>query len=452
MATIDTVRELRPHDVVVLPPRSPRGRPAWRHTSRRGWWLRLNVVALVLSLVPTTLRVLGSLGSNDSWAYAATEWLINNQGGTTRRGLAGDLLLAVPVVSDGTALVITVLALALAVSGGFAALVARVIRTTDSPWPLVFWLLPGGLILGTLQANVHGMTIAATDFSMRKEYLFLAILLAVVLASLRWSSRRAWPWIALPASLVLAAGVFVHEGLAVVVGACTVYYLLRLHPNPPAPMMTLPGPAVTRRYPVPTAMVLAAPAMVGLGIVSAITAYGGADRRATWRSVDVITRDWLPSDTVSMWGVDTGLPSAVWWLGSDTSGGVQAVATGYLHSGAWRAWAIMAVTMVVWVGAAGWLVNRNPRGLARNLATVAGIAALLVPLAVVAIDWGRWLVLLGLLASILFLSRPVSPDYPPAPAPITSRTKALVVGLVLIALAMVIPVAGTDFPLAGLLT
>lgn len=384
----------------------------------RVWWLRLNLAAMVISVVPTLFRLLGSYRVNESWHYTASEWLINNAAAVSRRGLIGELLLGVPIVDDRTALVAMITLLTVAVSVGFAMLVARAVRLTNSPWPLVFWLLPGGLVLSTLQATFHGLHIGMTDFRLRRESVFLLIVLAVVLATARWSSRRSWPVIALPAIAALTASVFIHEGFALITSVVVAYHLLWLHPNPPALWQRWPGSPWLRQHSVPTILLLIAPIGVCLGFIMAPALQMGDDLRAIWFAVDPTTREWVREQTVTSGGVDTKVPLAISFLGSDAADGVNWVQQIYFGSRAWVGWLATAAVIFGWVVICAWLVNFRRSNVVWSLATVVGIAGLMLPLYLVAVDWGRWLAFGTLLSSLLILGRLVLPGSQPRPVPL----------------------------------
>lgn len=441
---------------------------------RQQLWLRLNFAALILAVLPTTLRVVGSLLHNDSWEYSATEWLINGHGGTTRRGLSGDLLMAAPWISDGTAVVATVMTLLLAVTVGFAMLIGRAIRLSGSPWPLVFWLLPGGLIMGTLQASLHNRPGMPTDFAMRKDYLFLAILLGVVIACVRWPSRRAWPWIALTSAVACSLGVFVHEGLAYFACGLTAYYLLWRHPDPPPrtlwldPAKHLPEAwrarvarvlrplsvpltqetSVRAAVPVPTLLLLVAPCLIALGTVIAITAGSTPDYAAAWAAVDERTRAWLSlEDPTVLWD---GLPASFTWLRQGPTAGLRWLDQVYLSSGAWLAWLLTAVLVAGWMALAV-AVASNGRPAWHGLrVTAVTVALLALPLFVIAIDWGRWLVLVGLSVSIITLADVQSGRRADPLAPLSPLKSAATVALVVVTVLVAIPIMGSDFPLGDL--
>lgn len=421
-----------------------------KHTPALVWWLRINFAAMVLSVVPTALRLAGSFRVNDTWHYSATEWLTNNSAGVTRRGLIGDVLLAVPVVDTRTALVTMALVLTVVGSVGFAALVGRAVRVSGSPWPLVFWLLPGGLIMGALQADLHGLEIGLTDFRLRREALFLAILLAVVLATLRWPSRRWWPAIAVPAAGVLAASVFVHEGFAAVTGAVVAYYLLWVHPNPPAKAISIPQFGRVQQHSVPTILVFLAPTVVCLGFVMALALNGSGDLKSIWFAVDPTTRDWVREQTMTLWGVDTQVPMAIWFLGEDAAAGLGWVHAAYFQSSLWMAWATTATVMAGWVALAAWLVDATRVSVIRALTILGILAVLMLPMFAVAIDWGRWLAFIVLVASVLILGNPAGVEGRQK-SPLV-RSLAVLVGctLVVAAVAIELPALGGDIWLAQL--
>jgi hypothetical protein len=415
-------------------------------------WGWLNVLAFALAVVPTLLLVLGELERNTTWGYAASEWLVNNRGGFTRRGLSGDVLLAMPWVSDQAALIATVTAVLVFVAVGFALLVALTIRRARAGWPLLFWLLPGGLALGTLQSTIHGRGLDGATLALRKEYLFLSVLLWVVLACARWPSSRAWLAIAGASAFACGLGVLVHEGLAVVTCAALMYVLFWLHPNPPQRTVRLARARSTDSPKsgllLPTPLALAAPALVALGAVSSATLHSAVDFRVTWSAVDSATREWLSLPNVQVWGADAGFPAALWWLTTRPEHGINWLARDYLDSGLWLAWAVTAVLVVGWVLAAGWLLDTSRAARRKDLISVALASAALMPLFVLALDWGRWIALIGVISAILMLGRiALSPKHP-RPSPFTPSTAALALLLISVGLAMHMPVAGGDFWLA----
>lgn len=422
------------------------------------WWFRLNLLGFALAVIPSALRLAGSWGHNDSWEYAATEWLINSAGGTTRRGLSGDLLLALPGVPARTTLVVTVSILLAAVGAGFALLVGSCIQRTASGWPLLFWLTPGGLVLATLQANVHQGSIADTSFATRKEYAFLLVILGVVLASARWPSRRAWPWIACVGLSTTVVGVFVHEALGFVTGGVLAYFLGFCHPDPPPPS-TRHDPSSTRRSRPSTgrrtmlALVLMTPIALAVAVAGTISMWSITHYRDAWSAVDATTRAWLGVATVPVWGADSGYPAAMWWLAAGPEYGIAWLDRTYLQTGAWRGWAATAAIVVLWVYLAARLLDSSARGRRHNLVSLAVVLALLSPMFVLATDWGRWVSLLGVVSGILVLGRTaMATSESVAPhARGSTGTWAQTVGLVAVSLALFIPVAGTNFFLASLL-
>ncbi|MDQ1247166.1 MAG: hypothetical protein QG597_1536 [Actinomycetota bacterium] len=417
-------------------------------------WSRLNRVACVLAVVPTSLRVLGSLRHNGGWDYSAVEWLINNGGGLTRRGLSGDLLLAVPGLTARTVLVITVMALLAVVTAGYAALVGGAVRATGTGWPLLFWLLPGGLVMGTLQANLHGITIGTSDFALRKDYLFLAILIGTVVAAHRWPQSTPRLVIAGAGAVACGLGVFIHEALAVGTCGVLIYLMVWLNPRPLPRTITMSLPnylsAISTQVTLPTGLVIAAPTLVGLGLLAGSWAPADTDMHVMWTTVDATTRSWVEIQTLQVGGIDTGLPPAIWWLTASPAESLHWIQAQYLDTGVWVAWAITAGGVTGWVLVAGRLVDSSPAATRRNLVHLGILAAATLPLFVFALDWGRWIVGIGLVACILLLAGLQDPRYRPTPASFGVVSGLTAAGLVGTSLVLAIPVFGIDFWLARL--
>ena len=410
------------------------------------------MLGLALALLPTLLRIGGSIATNDGWEYEAAEWLINNRGGGTRRGLAGDLLLSVPGLTAQAAVVLTVTVLLVAVTVGFAWLVRSAIRRSGSGWPLLLWLLPGGLVLGTLQANLHGMSQSATSFAVRKEYLFLALLLAVVLTATYRPGRRAWWGSAAAGAVLCGAGALVHEALAFVTAVILTYFLLRIHPAPPTSAITIRRPGSPGRFVVPVALLLLAPVTLALGLVGALDAGVQADYRGAWAAVDSGTRAWLSVPTVHVWGADAGFPAPFWWLTAQPSDAVEWLVRDYLQTGLWLPWLIVAIIVPLWAFVGATLIDSTRRARVGHLTTIAVVLGAFVPLWLLSVDWGRWITLAGVFIAILILGQTVFTGRAARPAPATVRVRIVAGALILTSLAVTVPVAGGEFWLARLLT
>lgn len=409
------------------------------------WWT-LNLLGFTLAVVPTALVVANGLERNATWGYTAAEWLINNEGGFTRRGLSGDILLGTPWISDRTALILLVVTLLIVVAAGFARLVWLAVRRTHAGWPLLLWLLPGGLALSTVQNTLHGSDLAGTTAALRKEYLFLALLIGVILVGVRWPGRRAWVIVALASSVACGLGVLVHEGLAIVTCAAIVYLMFWVHPDPPASTTLLgfgrPRSPSRWQLPVPNFLALAAPSLIALGTVSAVTLNSTAQYRLTWSAVDATTKEWLSLPTVQVWGADAGFPAALWWLTTSPQDGINWLVRDYLETGLWVAWAAAAAFVVVWVVAAGWLLNSRRSARTADLISLALVTAAILPMFVLALDWGRWIALIGVITGVLILGRVVLGR----PQPVARR---LSLGTALVALLLVSSGVGTHIPVAG---
>ena len=117
-------------------------------------------------------------------------------------------------------------------------------------------------------------------------------------------------------------------------------------------------------------------------------------------------------------GVDTKVPLAISFLGSDAADGVNWVQQIYFGSRAWVGWLATAAVIFGWVVICAWLVNFRRSNVVWSLATVVGIAGLMLPLYLVAVDWGRWLAFGTLLSSLLIFGRLVLPGSQPRPVPL----------------------------------
>ncbi len=284
--------------------------------------------------------------------------------------------------------------------------------------------------------------LAGTTAALRKEYLFLALLLGVILVGVRWPGRRAWVIVALVSSVACGLGVLVHEGLAIVTCAAIVYLMFWVHPNPPASTTRLAfgRPRSPRRWqlPVPNFLALAAPSLIALGTVSAVTLNSTAQYRLTWSAVDATTKEWLSLPTVQVWGADAGFPAALWWLTTSPQDGINWLVRDYLETGLWVAWAAAAALVVVWVVAAGWLLDSRRSARTADLISLALVTAVILPMFVLALDWGRWIALIGVITGVLILGRVVLGR----PQPVARR---LSLGTAVVALLLVMQWGGDPY-------
>ena len=247
---------------------------------------------MVISVVPTLFRLLGSYRVNESWHYTASEWLINNAAAVSRRGLIGELLLGVPIVDDRTALVAMITLLTVAVSVGLRC------------WWLGREAHQLAVAFGVLAA-ARGPRIEhpAGDFSRiahRNDRLPTTPGVGLPPDSPGGSAGHC----AVVESPELAGdciarncridGVRVHTR-----GLCADHERGgRLSPavappNPPALWQRWPGSPWLREHSVPTILLLIAPIGVCLGFIMAPALQMGDDLRAIWFAVDPTTREWV---------------------------------------------------------------------------------------------------------------------------------------------------------------
>ena len=383
-------------------------------------WLGANValaaIAFALFLGRLVINHSNNLGD---WGYSAGEWLINYQGGFVRRGLLGELLTLFP---DGWQLTMTELWVAgvwLGVVAAFALLIGRTIRHTHSPWPLAFWMVISGFVLSQSQSLWQPFWVSVTQFPARKENLFYLLALVLALLCHRALSRNAY-WVALAVSgLVLAASAFVHEAFTLPLAVSA------------AVLLGVAGRELTVRARIAGAAILLATGLVASVAVLVVSRQVG-DADAVWYAVGQPVRTWLLSGGH---GALTGRADAMSFLNQDAASSFEVVNELLIGSNLWWWWLLTAVLLTSGTALLFWALDRRWGSMRRNGLIFLGIAAPMLPLFVVAYDWGRFLAFiltLGTITALTVLNTRPRGDV----APLTARWLA-VVGVVLAAMALV---------------
>lgn len=364
--------------------------------------LGLNVVLTLAACVPTLHLLAKTWSGNSIWSYLAGDWLISFRGGIARRGLGGTVLDLMPG-AQFRAVEIAVLLLGVAVPMLYGLLVWRAVLATRAPHPLLWWFLPGGVLMGMAQGYWQPLSEASVAFVARKEYLAYAVLLTFVLVVPR-VTHSAW-WLLLFGT-AFAVVVLIHEGVGLIIVLGAALWTVR---------------ACGWRG---LGAVLAPPVAVAFAIVQ----MPPSDVGALWDAVDAPTKTWLGGE----------MPMSLFWTGFTPSGAVAFVQDKVFDTGQWRSWLLVAVVCVLWFLLSTWLTDR------RRVWRAAGLLAVFLPavslLAVFGTDWGRWIVLTTTTAAILVVAD-TSPDTVPVRGVI-----APVVAIALVAVSIVtgIPESGPD--------
>jgi hypothetical protein len=280
------------------------------------------------------------------------DWLINYEGGFVRRGLSGSVLFVLS--GAGVPLLWLTFALQVAVFAAVVWLVVRLYDVRDRPRGWAILLFSPAFVLFPLH-QVEG--------AFRKETLLFLALLPLALGVARASLRPP----VLVASLALyALACFSHE----VAAFCLPFILYLL-----ARARSL-GDLESRRA------VLAGAAFASLAIVSLLLAAAFPGDAATARAICA---------SLQARGVGPAVcGGAIDWLGRDLQFGLSRVAQGWPGRVAWLA-VVVALVLAPLAGSA-W-VRRRAGLLAMGLAVMA-------PLFLSAVDWGRWV---HVYASCLFI-------------------------------------------------
>lgn len=329
--------------------------------------LYVNALLAILAPLPAIHLLVTTAQVNDVWPYPAGEWLLNDRGGLARRGLGGAVLNVLPG-TQRDALLVLVGVLTVAVPALFAVLVHWAINARSTWQPLIWWFVPGGLLLAMWQGLWQPLPQAALLFGTRKEYLFYAWLLCLVLLVPR--HLRSWQGI-LTFGLLLGAGCLIHEGLALLTCAGGAAHAVLIRSG--------------KRY----LLCVGAPVAAALVCVAAMPR---PDAGLLWAGLDRPTQEWLQSRMPASFFAATFSPEAA----------VDLVRRQVLETGNWFGWMALAVVVLLWVAAATWLTD--PDGTQHLLVS----AGLLLPaaglLAVVGSDWGRWIATSAVMTSIVVVA------------------------------------------------
>jgi hypothetical protein len=340
-----------------------------RQLPRTGFGLshKANVALAILSIIPAVRVVMVSWNRNDIWAYSAGEWLISFQEGAVRRGLSGTLLFSLPG-SQKYAVVLVVLTLSLAVPAAFALLVHRALIASHSWMPVIWWFVPGGLLVGMWQGVWQPLPNAALVFSARKEYLLYLVLMTFVLLV----PGRVATWRGMVAfGSMFAACIFIHEGVTLLAVCAAVLWLIRVTHSIGREMIAFLAP-------------------VGLAAAVMLT-LPRTDAGLQWAAVDAATQQWLGG----------AAPMSLFAATFAPADGFALVQHQVLDTGVWFGWAVVACLGAGWLAVACWLTDRG--ALRLNLAGAATLLFMAGLLALVGSDWGRWIVSALVMSAVLVL-------------------------------------------------
>jgi hypothetical protein len=389
--------------------------------------LTVNWVAAFLAAYVPTRRLLSAWGaqSNEWWSYQASEWLINFGGGPVRRGLAGYVFTQIPVASARTVVTWVVIAVVVAVAVLFALLIAMVITKSQSAAPLLLWGIPGGVLLGLWQGQWIDLPESVLLFATRKEQaFFLVLLLFTVLVARR---RFRLTTLALTYGLAMFVLAFVHEGLAFVYAIAGAWLFVT------ADVLTSTGRIGLQQLRV-AARVLVPPAV---GVLFTVP-FASPDRQqleGMWSAIDPETRGWLGNSIpVPFELMSYSLPEAFEYAR-------QAVLN---PRGVWL-WFLLAVVVLGWTLVALWVTDTSRDGVRYTLLTLALMLAAVAPLLLVAIDWGRFIVIVALNTATLVVARQLLNPATVRPATLGWRTAAVVTVLLAVLSVVGIPEAGAPF-------
>lgn len=283
-------------------------------------------------------------------AWSAGEWLVNYGGGFVRRGLFGEIFLA--VAPPGLAGLWVLFAFQMFLVAVIVFYALQVLHRTRYSWSSI------ALVCGPASLPFMGWG----DSSFHKEALPLVVL--AILAWSRWTRRRRWEVVTLVivAVLLFSLAVFSWEASALLLPA--IGYLLL------APRAPHPGLDIFRRS---AAVIFAVVAAVGAGVST--VAHG-----------DVSTAQAI-CDTVREKG----------FVGSDICGAVH-VSGGGIEAIGWtpdKAAQDLAVAFPVYIGFVPFILLAllplfGSRWFRSNWAWAAVIALGILPLYFVVTDYGRW--------------------------------------------------------------
>lgn len=394
--------------------------------------LVINVVAAISAALLPLRRLMAVTATNDWWSYQAAEWLINYGGGPVRRGLAGELIKAVPGFSDRQVVTAVVAALIVAVPAVYAVLIASVVRRTAAAWPVLMWAVPGGVLLGLWQGEWLEFPDAVLMFATRKELAFTLALLVFALGVTRVGDARRVSW-ALGYGITLMVLAWVHEGLAfvyAVAGALLAWLAaggVRVWPS--GDSRAVPSGAVMS--------VLAVLVPAGIGVVATLPFSEPSPNQLEqmWASVDSETRAWLGDR----------LPGPFELMGyslaeaRDYAGGIV------FNSEGIALWSVVAVFVIGWTCAAAILIDCSRASVRTTFLVALVMGAAIAPMLPVAIDWGRFIVIAATCTGIVLLARQRLEPPDARPAPLTA-VSVVTAGLLIALLGLQgVPEAGSPF-------
>lgn len=325
-----------------------------------------NVVIAGLAAVPLLNLLARNWSLNAGWNYPAGEWLINYHGGIARRGLGGFVMTLAPWPQRVSVIALVAL-LGVCVPALFAILLDRSLRLGGSALALIWWFIPGGLLLGMWQDLWQPIPSAALLFATRKEMLLYAWLLCFVLIVAR---RRSWAVLG-AFGLLLALGVFVHEGFALMALCAGGAY------------------SVISRFAKRYALWVGLPFLVAIGLLATIPV---RDPQANWSGVDPATQAWLGAEA----------PLSFFFVSFGPQQAMQLVHANVMATGQWRSWLLLGLLVWAWVLAATWL-----NGVSMLRAYLIAAPMLLAPtvaLCFVGMDWGRWITAGAVMASCVLIA------------------------------------------------
>lgn len=400
-----------PPIVVTTPQRS------WRPALGAAVFTLLNVALAIAAILAPLQRMVAANEAevNPWWGYTAAEWLLNYGGGPVRRGLAGEVLRHLPFESDRVATSVVVVGLMVTVPLLFAVLVQLAGRATRAGWPLLLWGLPGGLLLGTWQAEWLPLSDSQILFATRKEYAFFAALLLLAIG-LGLSHHIRLMAIAFSAAMV--AGALTHEALTIpftVAGVALVYFA---------------GQRTSQQR--TNLAIIGVPATLAVGVAAALPTSTDARIAEQWGTLDSATRQWLGGD----------LPWPFRWLGFTLHDAVESTIVYMLRPEMLPVWLMLGVVVAGWTVAALALVDRSGAAFRSTLAVAGVMTVAVLPLAAVGIDWGRFIMIAANCTAIVMLGRQLHRPRLARPARLSVVTVAVAATLIATLAFVGVPEAG----------
>jgi len=380
----------------------------------------LNWVFAVLAAALPLRRLIGAYDDNNWWRYQAAEWLINFGGGPVRRGLSGQILISVPGVSDKLAVTVLVGVLVVAVPIAYALLIGSVASVNGSIWPVLLWVIPGGVLLGLWQGKWLDLPEGVLLFATRKEHAFLLLLSCYALVVT--GHRHRWARWSVLYGLALVPMALVHEALAFVYAVA-------------GALIAVTAAAPDRRERVRAALMVLVPP--GITVVASLP-FASPDRdqlERMWAAIDPQTQTWLGDR----------LPGPFELMSYSLTEALQYAGGIVLNPRGASLWFVLAVYVLGWTWIALALVDRSPEARKYSAGVAVVMVLALFPLLPVAIDWGRFIVIAASSTVVVSLARQRMRPPTRDPAPISLLTVAIAAVLVG-ALAFVgIPEAGAPF-------